>query len=93
MYYPTISEWLKSLDEHGERGLDKLDYAQYTVVLEGLGFVRLNDLLGAKTTEKLQELTQSQINWGTANRLMTFAKADEKKLVRDAKKKKARKDW
>lgn len=85
--YPAITDWLETLDVDWERGSDGLNYVQYKDVLtgnEGLGLVRLDELLAIKTPEKLQELTK--FNWGTASRLMRYAKEDSKKLIGQAKK-------
>lgn len=84
IHYPAISEWLESLDKDEERGIDDVNYAQYSTILRKEGILRLRDLLGISSVEKLQEL--AQLNYGTAQRLLTYAKEDETKLANDAKK-------
>ncbi|RDB15211.1 hypothetical protein Hypma_004708 [Hypsizygus marmoreus] len=81
--YPTTRDWLTSLDNHVERGEDQLNYVQYIPIFLDAGLVRLGDILACQTPEKLRELTQ--INWGTANRLMDYAKEDRENLVVEAK--------
>lgn len=78
--YPAIAEWLQGLDDDEDRGEDKLDYHQYATVLNDVGIIRLDDLLEVGSVEKLQELTE--MNWGTAKRLMKFAGEDKQKMKR-----------
>jgi len=69
-----ISEWLTSLDDHADRGQDNLNFRQYSMVLFNEGIIRVDDLVDLNTAERVQAVIGS--NWGTANRLLKFAKED-----------------
>ncbi|KAJ3791407.1 hypothetical protein GGU11DRAFT_761627, partial [Lentinula aff. detonsa] len=71
---PLISEWLVSLDEHAERGQDKLNFSQFAVAFWEEGIIRVDDLVDLETPERLQKLIMS--NWGTANRLLKYARQE-----------------
>ncbi|KAJ7801594.1 hypothetical protein B0H14DRAFT_2615125 [Mycena olivaceomarginata] len=76
--FPAITEWLEGLDSDEDRGADSLNYQQYGGTFADIGIIRLDDLLEVETAEKLQEL--AKMNWGTAKRLIKFAKEDNQKL-------------
>lgn len=76
--FPAINDWLDSIDDDEDRGVDNLNYKQYADTLSNIGIIRLDDLLDVGTAEKLQELTG--LNWGTAQRLFKFAKEDKAKM-------------
>ncbi|KAJ7816197.1 WD40-repeat-containing domain protein [Mycena leptocephala] len=76
--YPAIMDWLPELDADEDRGADGLDYQQYANIFSSIGIIHLDDLLEVESAEKLQKLTK--INWGTAKRLMKFAREDRQKL-------------
>ncbi|KAF8205729.1 hypothetical protein K438DRAFT_1932023 [Mycena galopus ATCC 62051] len=76
--YPAIKAWLQDLDNNEDRGVDGQNYEQYADVFAAIGIIRLDDLLDVESLEKLQDLTH--MNWGTAKRIIKFAKEDHKKL-------------
>ncbi|KAJ3739917.1 hypothetical protein DFH05DRAFT_1463488 [Lentinula detonsa] len=71
---PLISEWLVSLDEDAERGQDKLNFSQFAFAFLEEGIIRVDDLVDLETPERLQKLIMS--NWGTANRLLKYARQE-----------------
>ncbi|KIK93406.1 hypothetical protein PAXRUDRAFT_46056, partial [Paxillus rubicundulus Ve08.2h10] len=43
---PSMSTWLKSLDDHKEWGKDKISVVQFAPIFEQEGFLRLSQLSG-----------------------------------------------
>lgn len=82
---PLISEWLVSLDEHTERGQDKLDFSRFAFAFLQEGIIRVDDLVDLETPERVQKLIMS--NWGTANRLLKYTKQDVASFTKRSSKK------
>ncbi|KAF9067393.1 hypothetical protein BDP27DRAFT_1422950 [Rhodocollybia butyracea] len=61
-------------DEQKERGNDSVNYARFDGVLRDEGILRIDDLLDLRTADHLQRMLGC--NWGTANRIMRYAKED-----------------
>lgn len=80
--YPDIDAWLASLDSDDVRGKKQLNFSQYIEKLHGNGILDLEDLLSL-SLDQLQEF--SGMNFGTANRVMNYAKDDSTDLRNDAK--------
>ncbi|KAJ6568999.1 hypothetical protein B0H19DRAFT_1065782 [Mycena capillaripes] len=72
---PEITVWLMTLDSDPIRGRLNLNYTQYKDLLLGNGFFELSDLANV-TADKLLALSAEQMNFGIANRLVTYAKED-----------------
>jgi hypothetical protein len=72
---PDIGLWLSQLDTDPIRGRLNLNYQQYNGLLLGHGLFELSDLANV-TVEKLLSLAGEQMNFGIANRLVTYAKED-----------------
>jgi hypothetical protein len=72
---PDIKSWLTQLDSDAVRGRLNLNYQQYSGLLLDNGLFELSDVANV-TAEKLQALAGDQMNFGMANRLVTYAKED-----------------
>ncbi|KAF8183574.1 hypothetical protein K438DRAFT_1766861 [Mycena galopus ATCC 62051] len=72
---PDIAAWLTDLDLDPVRGRMQLNYAQYTLVLRDNGFFELSDLANV-SAEQLLSVLNGGMNFGVANRLVTYAKED-----------------
>ncbi|KAH7903702.1 hypothetical protein BJ138DRAFT_97953 [Hygrophoropsis aurantiaca] len=83
--YPSLEEWLASLDNDHVRGRDGQYYTEWTEDMYRHGILRLDDLDRIQQ-DRLQYLTQ--MNEGTAGRIKTWAAMDCKELVRAARKRK-----
>jgi hypothetical protein len=80
--YPDIIPWLASLDTDPIRGKKQLNFVQYGDALSRNGILDLSDIVSL-TAEKLQEL--GGMTFGIANRLVGYAKDDDKDLQGAAK--------
>ncbi|KAI9571120.1 hypothetical protein HD554DRAFT_2239249 [Boletus coccyginus] len=77
---PSMSAWLKSLDDHEEQGKDKIGFARFAPIFEQEGFVRLSQLSGDFISQnELQEMLS--VPHGTALSIMQYAKQDLQKLA------------
>lgn len=75
-----MSAWLQSLDDHEERGKDKIGFTQFAPIFEREGFLRLSQLSGEfMSRNELQEMLN--IPRGTALSIMQYAKQDLRKLA------------
>jgi hypothetical protein len=69
-----IEIWLTQLDSHPVRGKRNINYSQYGQSLTSLGIYELSDIV-VLDVNRLQELIPG-LNFGTANRLVTYAQED-----------------
>ncbi|KIK85512.1 hypothetical protein PAXRUDRAFT_152707, partial [Paxillus rubicundulus Ve08.2h10] len=77
---PSMSTWLKSLDDHKERGKDGIGFVQFSNIFEQEGFLRLSQLSGEFISwNELQEMLK--VPRGTALLIMQHAKQDLWKLA------------
>ncbi|KAF8185554.1 hypothetical protein K438DRAFT_1973853 [Mycena galopus ATCC 62051] len=72
---PDIGTWLAELDSDPIRGRININYSQYNDILLGQGFFELSDLANV-SEEQLVTVMEGRMNFGVANRLVTYAKAD-----------------
>jgi hypothetical protein len=82
--YPKIEDWLSSLKTDLHRGVDNVDYAAYADVFLSEGILRLDDLIDLRRGSEIQNISNGQIRTGTGNRLLRWAKEDQKALLREA---------
>ncbi|KAJ7447640.1 hypothetical protein FB451DRAFT_1411735 [Mycena latifolia] len=73
---PDIGTWLANLDSDPIRGRMKLNYMQYSDLLINDGFFELSDLTNVSADKLLSLPGGDQMNFGIANRLVTYAKED-----------------
>lgn len=71
-----IPTWLANLDSDPIRGRMKINYSQYNDILIGNGFFELSDLANVSADQLLAVSGGSGMNFGIANRLVTYAKED-----------------
>ncbi|KAH0832226.1 hypothetical protein J3R83DRAFT_13189 [Lanmaoa asiatica] len=77
---PSISTWLKSLDDHKEQGKDNIGFTQFAHIFEQEGFLRLSQLSGEfMLWNELQGMLN--IPHGIALLIMQYAKQDLRKLA------------
>ncbi|KAF8509016.1 hypothetical protein BU17DRAFT_70602 [Hysterangium stoloniferum] len=74
--YPTLEQWLGSLDVHSLRGRDNQNYSRFHPLFIEQGFLRLDDLADLSGKDLLDLFEQHGMNAGTANRLIRWAKED-----------------
>ncbi|KAJ7202719.1 hypothetical protein C8J57DRAFT_1735619 [Mycena rebaudengoi] len=75
---PDIITWITNLDEDPVRGRLKLNYFQYKDLLIDNGFFELSDLANVSAEQLMGFSGPSgeRLNFGIANRLVTYAKED-----------------
>ncbi|KAF8433193.1 hypothetical protein L210DRAFT_3649851 [Boletus edulis BED1] len=77
---PSIFTWLKSLDDHKERGKDEISFTQFAHIFKQEGFFRLSQLSGEfMSRDELQGMLN--VPRGIALLIMQYAKQDLQKLA------------
>ncbi|KAG6380462.1 hypothetical protein JVT61DRAFT_8607 [Boletus reticuloceps] len=77
---PSISTWLKSLDDHEERGKDEIGFTQFAHIFKQEGFFRISQLSGEfMSRDELQGMLN--VPRGIALLIMQYAKQDLRKLA------------
>ncbi|KAF8137587.1 hypothetical protein EV363DRAFT_1446409 [Boletus edulis] len=77
---PSIFTWLKSLDDHEERGKDEIGFTQFAHIFKQEGFFRLSQLSGEfMSRDELQGMLN--VPRGIALLIMQYAKQDLRKLA------------
>ncbi|KAH9942691.1 hypothetical protein B0H21DRAFT_710189 [Amylocystis lapponica] len=77
--YPSLQNWLYSLDNHPVRGRDQQNYYAWLDVLHGESLLQLNDLtVPTMTVDRLRQLTQ--MPEGIAMRILRWARKDQQEL-------------
>lgn len=75
---PLLSDWLNHCDS-GPRGADKHDFASYLPAFSANMIIRLSDIARLDSAKQLIESVgdyHPKMPFGTANRLIQYAKAD-----------------
>lgn len=77
--FPRIDQWLDDIDACFTRGVDNRNYSQYAEAFSTADFIRIDDILLAKTPDVLSTQIRG-LSWMAAARLLEYAREDIAKL-------------
>lgn len=90
--FPHISDWLSQLDI-GPRGVDGLNFTQFSAFFEQLKYIHICDIADNMTAETLLAKCD-YIAEGTAQKIFSYAKLDTQTIHwKEEKEQKARRNW